>query len=282
MPNSAKSVIIAYIPVLHDGYRRMLERHPEADRLYLVAREVVPELDHLRKDIRALDTGLVKTALESWQLPLVVSELTTEVLLTLAQQKTPIIAPEDEITTAIIEKHLSKNPVTYDTVFLRWDAKRATQEQAVTPDFVVNPQTMEEQLMSQAFTQAAKSSDWWRRVGAVLVKDGEILLATHNQHVPSEHQPYADGDPRGNFKKGILFELSTALHAEAGLIAEAARRGLSTTGCDLYATTFPCPPCAKLIAYSGIKRLYYSEGYAVLDGEKILRSQGVEIVLVED
>ena len=49
----------------------------------------------------------------------------------------------------------------------------------------------------------------------------------------------------------------------------------------MYVTVFPCPPCAKLIAYSGIKRLYCGGGYAVLDGEEVLKSNGVEIYFVE-
>jgi dCMP deaminase len=273
-------VIISYIPVLHEGYRRLLEHHPEASKLYIIPRELTPELTHLIKDIRALEPKLIKQSLEGWKLPYPVEILDRSVLKQLSLNQTPIIAPQEEITQHLIDTHLSKNPIVFDTIFLRWDAKQVTQQKAVVPDFVLNPQTAEEKLMAQAYSQAGKSADWWRQIGSLLVKDGEVLLAGYNHHVPSEQQHYVDGDPRGNFKKGLAFELSTALHAEAGLIAEAARRGLSTTGCDLYATTFPCPPCAKLVAYSGIKRLYYSEGYAVLDGESIMRSQGVEIIRV--
>jgi dCMP deaminase len=43
-------------------------------------------------------------------------------------------------------------------------------------------------------------------------------------------------------------------------------------------TDFPCPPCAKLLAAADIERLYYREGYAVLDGEAVLEAAGVEVV----
>ncbi len=72
-----------------------------------------------------------------------------------------------------------------------------------------------------------------------------------------------------------------ALHAEAGLVAQAAKEGMSLKGVDVYSEAFPCPPCAKQLAYAGIKRLFYRVGYKVLDGESILRSQGVEIVFVD-
>ena len=75
-------------------------------------------------------------------------------------------------------------------------------------------------------------------------------------------------------------ELSTAMHAEARLIAAAARSGRSTQVAELYVTDFPCPPCAKLIAAGGITRVYYRTGYAVLDGEDVLGAAGVEIVKI--
>jgi dCMP deaminase len=49
----------------------------------------------------------------------------------------------------------------------------------------------------------------------------------------------------------------------------------------MYVTTFPCPPCAKMIAFSGVKKLYYAGGYGVLDGEAIMKSKGVEIIFVD-
>jgi dCMP deaminase len=76
----------------------------------------------------------------------------------------------------------------------------------------------------------------------------------------------------------VNLELSTAVHAEARLIAEAARDGVATRGAVMYVTDFPCPPCAKLIAGAGVARLYFRTGYAVLDGEDVLRAAGVEVL----
>jgi dCMP deaminase len=89
------------------------------------------------------------------------------------------------------------------------------------------------------------------------------------------------GDPRGNFYKGVHLELSTATHAEAALIARAAREGMVTDGATMYVTDFPCPPCAKLVAGAGVTKLIFREGYAVLDGRDVLEAAGVEIVRVE-
>ncbi len=48
----------------------------------------------------------------------------------------------------------------------------------------------------------------------------------------------------------------------------------------MYVTDFPCPPCAKLIAAAGVERVYFRDGYAVLDGEDVLREAGVELLRV--
>jgi dCMP deaminase len=78
----------------------------------------------------------------------------------------------------------------------------------------------------------------------------------------------------------VHFEISTVAHAEAKLIADAARQGISTEGAVMYVTDFPCPPCAKLIAMAGVARLYFRTGYAVLDGQQVLDAAGVELVSI--
>ena len=90
------------------------------------------------------------------------------------------------------------------------------------------------------------------------------------------------GDPRSNYSKGVNLELSLANHAEPMVIGTAARKGIPLEGTDLWVTNFPCPPCGKLIAEAGIKRLFFRRGYAVLDGDITLRKAGVEIFRVTD
>ena len=131
--------------------------------------------------------------------------------------------------------------------------------------------------MPAAELEANRSIDWWRQVGAAIrFADGTVASAC-NEHLPHELSPYAAGDPRSNFFKGVHLELSTAVHAEARLIADAARHGTPTEGATLYVTDFPCPPCAKLIAGAGIAKLFYRTGYAVLDGNDVLADAAVEI-----
>jgi dCMP deaminase len=114
----------------------------------------------------------------------------------------------------------------------------------------------------------------------VAARDGQILAVAHNEHRPTEYSPYVDGDPRNEFSRGVHSELSTAIHAEAAIVARAARTGLGLDGADLYVSTFPCPGCARLVAEAGFRRVYFAGPYAVLDGDAVLRAAGVELFWV--
>ena len=96
--------------------------------------------------------------------------------------------------------------------------------------------------------------------------------------MPSERSPFIEGDPRSNLDAGTNPGIYTSIHAEAGIIAQAARNVLE--GTDVYSTTFPCPNCARLLAVVRIRRLYYSEGFSQLEGAEILKQAGVELIYV--
>ncbi|MDO8510168.1 MAG: deaminase [bacterium] len=276
-----KKVLIAYVPVLHQGYRELFEKHQDSDALFIFGKKLIAEFDYLAKEIRALDPESMKKAIESLGIISSVRVLDEAALEEIRELKPKVVLSDEDVTRTIAEKYFKDMDTTYDSIFLRWNKHNTAEEKPVHGDFRISRDTFDREIIAQTLAEAEKSSDWWRRVGAAIVKDGKLLLVDHNRHVPSEHQPYLDGDPRNSFHKGDNIELSTAVHAEAGLIAEAARKGIALEDTDMYVNTFPCPPCAKLIAYSGIKKLYCGGGYAVLDGERVLRVQGVEVVFVE-
>lgn len=275
-----KKILIAFVPVLHRGYRSLFERHADAETLYLLGADWAEDFPQLAKEIRALDPAETRTAIESWQIFPSVKILAKKDIASI--EASDIIMPDEDIMHGIAEAHFAGKSIAFDSVFLRWDKHNTVALRPVNPDTAISAEAFDREMLAAAEAEAKRSSDFWRHVGAVIVKDGRCIISAHNRHVPSEQMPYANGDPRNNFHKGVHLELSTALHAEAGAIAEAAREGVSLEGASLYVTTFPCPPCAKLIAYSGIKKIYYRTGYGVLDGEDILKSRGVEIVFVQE
>jgi dCMP deaminase len=192
-----------------------------------------------------------------------------------------IVMPDEDVSHAVAERYLSDRVVTFDSSWkLRWDLDAATHHIEPEGVVMVSEDALDQLIMNVATRAAARSPDWWRQVGGVLARDGEVLFTAYNTHKPSDQSAYAYGDPRSNFGPGQNIDMSLALHAEVGLITHAAREGVSTKGCDLYVTTFPCPPCANAVANSGIKRLFYRDGYSLVAGADSLRNEGVEIIRV--
>lgn len=273
-------ILLVYVPVLHEGYRALFARHADAEALYLFGSTVVGEFTHLIKDIRKLDPELTKKAIASWGMFPRVEILDATSIENLAKKNVTIIFSDDDVTRELIEKYFPHHAKEQDTIFLRWDKKTAIEPMQVSPDIRVSADEFDVQMMALAKKEGEKSPDWWRRIGAFAMKDGKELFRAHNTYLPSDQTAYAEGDPRGNFSSGVHLESSLALHAETSIVAQAAKSGVSLAGADVYVETFPCPPCAKQLACSGIKRLFYRTGYKVLDGERILKSFDVEIVFV--
>ncbi|MBU6231782.1 MAG: deoxycytidylate deaminase [Patescibacteria group bacterium] len=278
--NSAP-IILAYIPVLHEGYRRFFENHPEAKELFILGKDVTNQYRPLVKDIRALDPELIKSSLEAWQRFDSIRVADETVLKSLRSSRQAIIMPDEGVMRELKEKYFPSSRVKFDTIFLRWDKHKAFENNPVEADQTVSTSSKDQKMMELLKEEAEKSSDNWRHIGAAVVKGNKILSVVHNHAVPSEHLPYDEGDPRSDFHKGVAIEYSTAFHCEAQLIAEAAEKGVSLKGASMYVTTFPCPACAKLVAYSGIKDLYYADGYDALDGVRILKSKDVKIIHVK-
>lgn len=273
------SAILAYIPVLHQGYYKLFKENFEAKTLYVLSDDLAQEFTPAHKEIRALSTDLIIKAIQSWHLFDEIKIADENVLKELASQQVDVIIPDEIVTNEVVQKFGIQN-ILRNSIFLRWDKKSATDEYRPTVAATITSDQAAQHFMKTATAEGQKSSDWWRSVGAVAVRDNQVIAQTHNTHLPSGQQPYAEGDPRAHFHKGDHIELTTAIHAEAKLIAEAAATGSSLAGADLYVTDFPCPPCAKLIAHAGIKKVYFAKGYAMLDGERVLKTNGVEIIQV--
>jgi dCMP deaminase len=269
---------VAYVPVLHEGYRRFLESHARGLPLYVVGRDLYADYRPLAKDIRALDPELVAAAIGSWGICSEVRVLTASLAAELAAAGASITMPAEDVSYRIVERFFERNEVLFSSIFLRWDKTKTAQMLEPRPVERVAMGEVSAELRIAAEGAAGGSIDWWRRVGAAMRLVSGETRCVNNFHHPHELSAYVVGDPRSNFFKGVNLELSTVTHAEARLIAEAARDGLSTAGALMYVTDFPCPPCAKLIAAAGISRLYFREGYAVLDGQDVLDAAGVEIV----
>ena len=273
--------ILLYLPVIHAGYEDFLGRHPDAGEILVLGAGFRAEFPSLAKDIRALapERAARYLALLPGRPPARVVEpgglpaaVTADVL----------VLPDEDIMREIAGRYRlgATAEVRFDRTFLRWD--RDWSSAPVPPGFdaEVTAADLPRELLGRAWELSARSSDWWRQVGAVAVREQQVLGCAWNRHQPSEYAPYFNGDPRDNFARGVRPDLSTAIHAEAAVIAEAARAGTALAGADLYTTTFPCPVCARLVAGAGFRRCYFAGGYSVLDGAQVLRAAGVSLIRV--
>lgn len=275
-----KRALVLYVPVLHAGYLKLFEKYRgESLTLYLFGDDIVSEFAPFHREIRAIDTVTAQKLIEALDIFPSVSIVSTANIGELRNAE-EIITANDELCRKVLAKYLPENKIVYEPVFLRWDEKNVKSSTDVKYDRVSND-PFDQKMCAAAADEAEKSSDWWRHVGAVVVKDGTIVASGHNHHIPSDHTPYANGDPRDVIESGTLNLVYTSLHAEQSIIAEAAKSGVSLAGTDMYLNVFPCPLCAKLMAGAGIKRCFFKTGSAWLDAESVLRDAGVEIVLVK-
>jgi dCMP deaminase len=274
--------VLLYLPVIHSGYEAFLRRHADAAEILLLGSGFINGYPSLAKDIRALPP---ERAAEYLRLAGGGASIRVVEPAGLAGAVTgdPLVLPDEEIMRDIAARHDlgTGRSLVFDRTFLRWDRDWATAASPVDFDGEITAADLPRELLGRAQALSERSSDWWRQVGAVAVKDGQVLGSAWNHHHPTEYAPYLNGDPRDAFERGMRADLSTAIHAEAALIAGAARDGTSLAGADLYTTTFPCPACARLIAEAGFARCLFAGRYSVLDGEQTLRARGITLIWVD-
>lgn len=270
--------VLLYLPVVHAGHEGFFARHPDADEVLVLGTGFRALFKPLAKDIRALPPQLAAQFLRV-MLPGTEVRVVEPGDLPAAVTADTLVLPDEDITRSLADEHRLANGRTllFERTFLRWDREWSQAVRPADPDGTLAIGEVPPALLAQASELAGRSSDWWRQVGAIAWRGEEILGSAWNRHQPTEYAPYINGDPRDNFSRGVRADLSTATHAEASVIATAARDGVPLAGADLYVTTFPCPACARLIAAADFRRCYFTGPYSVLDGDQVLRAARVEL-----
>jgi Deoxycytidylate deaminase len=123
---------------------------------------------------------------------------------------------------------------------------------------------------------AARKSKDSTKVGAVLVgPNREVLLTAFNG------PPIGVSDFEERFERPMKYDFAS--HAEANLIAFAARRGIRTEGCTVYSTHMPCASCARTLIQAGIVKVVAGPGTTSMPAEQfvvaeqMLREAGVTV-----
>ena len=97
-------------------------------------------------------------------------------------------------------------------------------------------------------------------VGAVMVKNGEVIAAGRNKRVQ-------EGD--------------CVMHGETDCLRAAGLRS-DYAEIDLYTTLSPCMMCTGAILHFGIRRVVVGEDVNFPGNINFLRANGVEVILVDD
>ena len=105
------------------------------------------------------------------------------------------------------------------------------------------------------------------QVGAILVKDGNIIAMGYNG-TPTGWDNICEDD-NGMTKDFVM-------HAESNAIAKCAVHGHSSKGSTMYVTHSPCAQCAKMIIQCNIKKVYYGVVYKDFSGLSLLTAHGIE------
>lgn len=124
----------------------------------------------------------------------------------------------------------------------------------------------DEFYMSFAREASTASRAKIKRVGAVIVKDNNIIAFGYNG-TPKGFSNACEGPDKRT--------LPEVLHAESNAIAKCSQSTQSSTGATLYVTTSPCFDCAKIIIQAGIIRVVYEDDYHDLKGLELLTKAGV-------
>jgi len=139
-------------------------------------------------------------------------------------------------------------------------------------------------FMEIAQVVSKRSTCLRRSVGAVLVKDKQILSTGYN------------GTPKGlphceevgclrqqlHVPSGQNHELCRGIHAEQNAVIQAAVHGSSTDGATIYCTHQPCVVCTKILINAGIKRIVYANPYPDKLAEEMMHlDKDMEIVIWE-
>ena len=134
-------------------------------------------------------------------------------------------------------------------------------------------------FMMIASVAATRSTCLRRRVGAVIVKDRQIVSTGYNG--APKGLPHCDevGCLRTilSIPSGERHEMCRGSHAEMNAIAHAAAAGVCTAGGHIYCTHEPCSFCTKAIINASIERVVFLYPYPDALAREMRSQASVEV-----
>ncbi|MBC8313072.1 MAG: cytidine/deoxycytidylate deaminase family protein [Candidatus Cloacimonetes bacterium] len=138
-----------------------------------------------------------------------------------------------------------------------------------------------EYFMKIATLVASRSTCLRRQVGAIIVKDNQIISTGYNGAPKSVVHCSETGCLRKklNVPAGERHELCRGVHAEQNAIIQAAVNGVSIKDATIFCTHQPCSICAKMIINAEINTVYIGSEYPDKLGEEMFHDAGVQMTL---
>jgi dCMP deaminase len=139
-------------------------------------------------------------------------------------------------------------------------------------------------FMGVAFLVSKRSTCLRRKVGAVLVKDKQILATGYNGAPRGITHCEVTGCLREKLKvpSGQRHEICRGLHAEQNVILQSALHGVSVKGSTIYITNSPCSICAKMIINAGIDEIVVFDDYPDKMAMEFLKEAKVALRKLKD
>lgn len=130
--------------------------------------------------------------------------------------------------------------------------------------------------MKQVYLVAERSKDVKTKIGAVLVKEGNIVSTGYNgfpRKVLDLSERYNNRETKYDF----------IVHAEDNCILNCARSGISTFGCILMTNGIPCKECMKSIIQGGIKEIIVHKQWPnMTHSEQWIHSTKISNIMLEE
>jgi dCMP deaminase len=153
---------------------------------------------------------------------------------------------------------------------------------SLAPDWESQRPSWDEYFLMMAKLAATRSTCLAFPVGAVIVKDRQVLATGYNG--PPSGSPHCTAQgycyPGLSSCDASSSLPSRAVHAEANAIAQAARHGISTQGSRIYVTLEPCLSCLKLLISAGIREVRYEITYTQ-PGKAQVRDSFLQLGIVQ-
>jgi len=143
----------------------------------------------------------------------------------------------------------------------------------------------DEYFLEIAHSVAKYSTCKQRQVGAVLVKDKQILATGYNGAPFNLRNCLESGclKEKNQIPTGVGkgHESCRAVHAEQNIIIQCALHGISTRDAIIYCTYSPCVVCAKMLINAEISRIVVYKEYPDKVYRKLFKQAGIVVNFIQ-